>query len=77
MALLINLHNKYTSLFFEGMKTYFIAGRVQDVDSLTNKTASYSDSLRDVMSSDTQMSRSQMSFRKVMTFIFFHEQRDI
>lgn len=50
-----------------GMRTYFIAGRVQDVDSATNKTTSYSDSIRDAVSSDTQMSRSQMSFRKVTT----------
>ncbi|VDK21826.1 unnamed protein product [Anisakis simplex] len=44
------------------MKTYFIAGRVQEVDG----TASCSDSAREG-AADTPISRSQMSFRKKLT----------
>ncbi|VDM41187.1 unnamed protein product [Toxocara canis] len=48
----------------KGMKTYFIAGRVQDADA---GTTSCSDSAKEAAPIDTSMSRSQISFRKKLT----------
>lgn len=48
------------------LKTYFIAGRVQDVDGSTTRTASCSDSAREG-ASDGPLSRSQISFRKKLS----------
>uniref|UniRef100_A0A9J2PZX3 adenylate cyclase n=1 Tax=Ascaris lumbricoides TaxID=6252 RepID=A0A9J2PZX3_ASCLU len=48
----------------KGMKTYFIAGRVQDADA---GTTSCSDSAREAAPTETPISRSQISFRKKLT----------
>ncbi|VDK72015.1 unnamed protein product [Litomosoides sigmodontis] len=52
---------------YADMKTYFIAGRVQDAHSPISKTTSYSDSLRDTFSVGSQINHPQINFRKRLT----------